>query len=130
MSLYEPRWHEPDEMLIKKSGHGGSDYLTVRMFINCICENKQPEFPFDLHSSISMSSVAILAHRSMLEGGMPYDIPDFTKEEDRKKYETDSLSPFPNGNGVQNSIPCCSHPEHRPTEEQIRLYKQYFQISD
>ncbi len=40
-----------------------------------------------------MSSVAILAHRSMLEGGVPYDIPDFTREAGRRLYENDRLPP-------------------------------------
>lgn len=36
-----------------------------------------------------MSSVAILGHRSMLEGGKPFDIPDFKNESDCNLYEND-----------------------------------------
>lgn len=124
ISLYEPRWNDKDEAMIEQSGHGGSDFITARMFLDCIRENRQPEFPFDLHTSVTMSSVAILAHRSMLEGGMPYDIPDFTKEEDRKKYENDRITPFIKYDGSTPDIPCCSHHDHKPTEEQLRLYHE------
>jgi hypothetical protein len=51
-----------------------------------------------------MASVAILGHRSLLENGTPYDIPDFHNEEDRKKYENDTLSPFYHSDGREPSI--------------------------
>ena len=106
--LYTPAWNDKDEELIKKSGHGGGDYLTLRMFRDCILNGTQPEHPFDLHSAITMASVAILGHRSMLEGGTPYDIPNFRIEEDRKKYENDRLTPFCKTDGSKPDIPACS----------------------
>lgn len=123
-NLYDPLWHDKDEALIKKSGHGGGDYLTVRMFLDCIREGKQPEHPFDIYSAINMSSVAILSHRSVLEGGMPYDIPDFHLEENRVKYENDRLSPFWGQDGSAPTLPCCSHPYFKPTEEQLKGFDE------
>ena len=124
VNLYEPKWNDPDEEIFKTSGHGGGDYLTARVFLECIKKGKQPEHPFDIYSAINMSSVAILAHRSMLEGGKPYDIPDFTKEEDCKLYENDRLSPFYGVDGSEPVIPCCSHTDFKPTEKQIENYKK------
>jgi predicted dehydrogenase len=124
VNLYEPKWNDPDEEIFKTSGHGGGDYLTCRMFLDCIKEGKQPEHPFDIYSAINMSSVAILAHRSMLEGGIPYDIPDFTKEEDCKRYENDRLTPFYGADGSEPTLPCCSHTDFRPTEKQMENYKK------
>ena len=123
-NLYKPSWNDKDEELIVKSGHGGGDYLTARMFLDCIREGKQPEHPFNIHSAIAMSSVAILAHRSMLEGGKPYDIPDFTKPEDCALYENDRLSPNYGTDGSEPTLPCCSHPDYKPTEKQLQLYKE------
>jgi len=123
-SFYEPGWNDKDEDFIKQSGHGGGDYITARMFLDCIKEGRQPEHPFDLHSAIAMSSVAILGHRSMLEGGKPYDIPDFTKEEDIKLYENDRLTPFWGTDGSNPSIPCCSQTDYAPNETQMSLYKK------
>ncbi len=98
--------------------------ITARMFIECIKEGKQPEFPFDVHSAVTMSSVAILANRSALAGGMPFDIPDFKCEEARKQYENDRETPFVGSNGRQPTIPSCSHNEYAPTEKQLELYKE------
>ena len=95
--------------------------MISRIFVECLKEKKTPPFPFDVHSAVAMSSVAILAHRSMLEGGMPYDIPDFHSEEERVKWETDTLSPFPKEDGTRD-IPCCSHPDYEPTEEQLAKF--------
>ena len=120
--LYEPSWNDPDEDLIRTSGHGGGDYLTARMFLNCIRAGKQPEHPFDIYSATTMSSVAILAHRSALNGGASYELPDFHLEEHRKQYENDRLSPFFGKDGSAPTLPCCSHPEYRPTDRQMELY--------
>ena len=87
VSLYTPEWNDPDEELIKKCGHGGADFITLRIFLDCVQRGVQPEHPFDIYSAVAMSSVAILGHRSVLNGGIPYDIPDFRLEEDCRKYE-------------------------------------------
>jgi hypothetical protein len=105
-NFYMPEWNDPQENLIEKSGHGGGDFIVVRDFLNCIRENKRPEF--DEYFATNMASVAILAHRSILEGGKPYDIPDFRLEEDRKKYENDRETPFYGSDGSEPTIPCAS----------------------
>ncbi len=121
-NLYEPAWNDKDEELIKNSGHGGGDYIVARMFLQCIKEGKQPEHPYDIHSAVTMSSVAILGHRSMLNGGKTYDIPDFHNEECRKEYENDRYSPFYYTDGRMPDIPCCSVTDYKPTQEQIDKY--------
>ena len=63
-----------------------------------------------------MSAVAVLALRSSQNGGKEYQIPDFTKEEDRLLCEHDTDSPFPDENG-HATMACCSHPDYMPTEE-------------
>ena len=122
INLYEPAWNDPDEQLLLTSGHGGGDFLTCRMFLDCIKQKKQPEHPFDIYSAVAMSSVAILSHRSMLEGGKPYDIPDFRKEADCKLYENDRETPFYGTDGGEPTIPCCSHTDFSPTDKQMDIY--------
>ena len=121
-NFYMPEWHDPQEDLISKAGHGGGDFIIIREFFECIRENKKPEFVE--YFATNMASVAILAHRSMLEGGKPYAIPDFRLESDRKKYENDRHTPFYGTDGGAPDIPCCSVPDFKPTDEQIRLYKK------
>lgn len=122
--LYDPEWNDPDEEMIVSSGHGGSDYLTARIFLRCIEEGRQPEHPYNIYAATAMSSVAILAHRSMMNGGQPMDIPDFREEACLKAYENDRLSPFYGTDGSTPDIPCCSNPDFRPTEEQLKKYNE------
>ena len=124
INCYTPEWNDKDEEIIKTCDHGGSDFITARMFLECIKEGKQPEHPFDIYSAVNMSSVGILAHRSALEGGKPYEIPDFTKEEWRKKYENDRLSPFPGENGEKSTIQVCTNPDYKPSGKQLELYDE------
>ncbi len=120
VNFYQPEWNDIDKEQAEKAGHGGGDFFVIKEFFNCIRNNKKPVF--DEYFSTTMASVAILAHRSMLENGIPYDIPDFKKEEDREKWEKDFLSPFYKNNGEKPDIPCCSNPDYKPTEEQFDAY--------
>ena len=119
---YEPEWNDKDEKLIELSGHGGGDFLVVREFLTCIRENKQPFF--DVYRSTTMASVAILSHRSLLERGVPYDIPDFHDESELIRYENDRLTPFYGDNGEEPSLPCCSHPDFVADEDTIEDYRR------
>lgn len=121
-NLYEPEWNDKDEADIENSGHGGGDFIVARMFLDCIKENRQPEHPYDIYSAVTMSSVAILGHRSVLSGGIPFDIPDMHKEECRKQFENDRETPFWGSDGSAPTIPCCSKTDYKPTEEQINNY--------
>ena len=61
--------------LIRKAGHGGGDFFVIRKFFECVRNQTMPDF--DIYFATRLASVAILAHRSLLENGVPYDIPDF-----------------------------------------------------
>lgn len=123
-NLYEPSWNDSDEELIENAGHGGGDFIVARMFLDCLREGRQPEHPYDIYSAVAMSSVAILGHRSVLNGGQPYDIPDFRLEECRKQYENDTETPFHGTDGSKPTIPCCSVIDYTPSEEQINNYRE------
>lgn len=120
---YEPEWNDDDKETIERAGHGGGDFYVIKEFFDCIRENRKPEM--DEYFATTCASVAILSHRSMLEKGVPYNIPDFRNEEDRKKYENDTLSPFFGKDGSAPDLPCCSHPDFKPTDEQ---YKNYLEL--
>ncbi len=122
VNFYEPEWDDADEDFIEKAGHGGGDYIVGRMFLDCIKAGRQPEHPYDIYSAITMSSVAILSHRSVLNGGTPFDIPDFHLEECRKQYENDNETPFYSSDGSKPTIPCCSKTDYQPSQEQLDAY--------
>lgn len=122
INLYDPEWNDKDEKLIVTSGHGGADFVTLRMFVECVKNGTQPRHPFDIYSAVAMSSTAILAHRAIINGGGTYEIPDFKTEEARKAYENDEDTPFYGPNGEKPTIPCCSNPDYAPTEKQVSDY--------
>jgi predicted dehydrogenase len=124
-STYNPAWNDPDEALIKKADHGGGDFLVIREFFDCIREGRRPEF--DVYFATTMASVGILAHRSLLERGVPYDIPDFHDEAQRTKYENDRLTPFVGADGSAPTLPCCSHPDYKPSAEELAEYEALLQ---
>ena len=119
INSYIPDWAEDEKEFAEKAGHGGSDFFVIREFFTCIREGKKPVF--DEYFATAMASVAILGHRSLLEKGVPYDIPDFRNEEDRKKWENDYTSPF-FCDGKDPDIPCCSVPDYIPDEEKFKNY--------
>ena len=119
--IYKPTLNDKDQAMIEKAGHGGGDFFVAREFFDCIREGRSPEF--DVYFATTMASVAILAHRSILEGGTPYDIPDFRKEEDRVRYENDTASPFWGTDGTPPSLPASRMADyHTLTEEGCARY--------
>lgn len=122
VNFYDPQWDDAQREEIERAGHGGGDFFVIRTFFDCIRQNKQPAF--DYRFAANLSAVAILAHRSILNGGNPYAVPDFGREEDCRKYESDTLSPFHYSDGTPPSIPCCSDMRYCPTELQICRYEE------
>lgn len=115
---FEPGLKEDAE----KAGHGGGDFFIVREFFGSIRENRKPIF--DEYFATTMASVAILGHRSAMEYGTPYDIPDFRKEEDRVKYENDFLTPCYDSKGNAPTIANTERAEYVPTEESMKAYDE------
>ncbi len=121
INCYDPEQNPEDAELAKNAGHGGGDFFVAREFLECIRMGKKP--PFDVYFATTMASVAILAHRSILGGNQPYDVPDFHKEEDRVKFENDTLCPIPLSDGTEPNIPCNSRP-CTPSDLQIKNYRK------
>ncbi len=56
--------------------HGGIDYLTLKVFFDCIKEEK--EFPIDVYDAAAWMSISCLSEQSIAQGGAAVEIPDFT----------------------------------------------------
>lgn len=98
-----------------KTGHGGSDFMVMYYFIKAIENGEQPYW--NVYRSTAMASCAILGWRSIINGNIPYDIPDFSKEEDKRLWENDRISPFPDANG--NADVRCSSIPYAPSAEDM-----------
>jgi hypothetical protein len=88
---YTADWSEHGE-LASHAGHGGGDFWVLYHFGQAIQKNEQPYL--NVYRACAMSAIGILAWKSACEGGVPYDMPKWDDEEDRKKYENDNWTPF------------------------------------
>ncbi len=122
INSYVPDWSEDEKEFAEKAGHGGSDFFVIKEFFDCIRNGRKPIF--DEYFATAMASVAILGHRSLLEKGIPYDIPDFRSEEDRAKWENDFSTPFYSETKAPD-IPCCSVPDYKPDAEKFNNYLKF-----
>lgn len=92
LRTYSAEWPAEFASLAKAAGHGGGDFWVLHYFSEAIRKNEKPYL--DVYKACAMSSIGILAWKSVCNGGACYDVPKFYDEEDRKKYENDNWTPF------------------------------------
>lgn len=125
VNLYDARIDDKEKNIIITSQHDGSDYLTVRIFVDSIRAKTQPPFPFDIYSAVTMSAVAYFAHMSLLQNGNTFEIPDFKNKEVLSQYENCNDSPFYNNDGKTPTLPCCAaNPDYKPSKKQLEMFCQ------
>lgn len=93
---YVPDWPEYKD-LAEKAGHGGGDFWTTFHFARAI-RSGEPPF-LDVYRGVAMSSVGILAWKSALQDGAPFELPDFKDEASRSRFAADHWSPWPEDAG-------------------------------
>lgn len=72
----------------KDSGHGGSDFFILD---NMIAKIKgEPADMIDIYEACDMFLPGMFAFRSLLNGGVPTEIPNMRKKEDRDKWRNDT----------------------------------------
>ena len=71
-----PLWQRYGEYA-KESGHGGMDFFVLNAFVESAKRNTAP--PLDVYDAASWSAVTPLSATSILEGGAPQNLPDFTR---------------------------------------------------
>ena len=59
------------------AGHGGMDWFVFNGFVEAVKQKKQT--PIDVYDSVTMSVITPLSEKSIKEGNMPQEFPDFTK---------------------------------------------------
>lgn len=71
-----PLWRKFGDLAIQ-TGHGGSDYLCMREFVEAI--RNRTEFPIDVYDAATWSIITALTEESVLNRSRPVDFPDFTR---------------------------------------------------
>jgi predicted dehydrogenase len=72
-----PWWREMAQENLEGIGHGGTDYLELKLFIKAVREKTQT--PIDVYDSATMSSIVGLSERSIAQGSKVIECPDFTR---------------------------------------------------
>ena len=74
--LYEHAWWKALRSGAGAAGHGGTDDLELRLFIEAARNRTQP--PMDVYDAALMSANGPLSEESIAKGGAPVAYPDFT----------------------------------------------------
>jgi predicted dehydrogenase len=84
-----PHWDELGEMAAK-TGHGGGDFWVLYYFARHVLLGEPG--PFDIYKAADCTIPGILAYRSSMENGKPFDVPDFRDKSVRRKYRSDTYA--------------------------------------
>jgi hypothetical protein len=87
--LVDPDWGELTP-LAESMGHGGGDFFVLYYFARH-CLLGEPAF-FDVYRSADVTIPGILAYRSAVENGKPYDVPDFRQRAPRDAWRADHFA--------------------------------------
>jgi predicted dehydrogenase len=114
----EPPHHAEEA---RAAGHGGGDFFVNFDFAEAIRRNEQPYL--NVYRGLEMAMVGILAWRSCLSQGAPFEIPNVRDEAARKLYENDAWSPWPEDAGPGQPPPSIRG-MNPPTEQAVAFARQ------
>lgn len=87
LRVYQPDMHVPEESKLK--GHGGSDYISMNHFVKKILGEPDADI-IDVYEALDMFLPGMFAYRSVLNGGIPMEIPNMRDKEERERYRNDT----------------------------------------
>lgn len=74
---YDHPLHAEYEAVGTRGGHGGMDWLVCRAFVEAVKNGTNT--PIDAYDSVTWLAIGALSEMSIKGGGIPVEIPDFTK---------------------------------------------------
>ena len=84
----------------KDFGHAGSDYYCMTNFISRLQGNPDADV-IDVYEAMDMALPGLMAHRSILQGNIPLEVPDMRLKEIRDRYRNDHACTDPKVAGDQ-----------------------------
>lgn len=104
---YQPKPRISSELARITQGHGGSDFYTMHYFLEKILGRPEGEESIDVYQALDMGVPGILAYKSICNGNVPMEVPDFRNKGVREKYRNDNWCTNPDVAG-DNLAPFCS----------------------
>ncbi len=97
---YEPRREPPkgDFSAAEFNDHGGADFYCIQGFIDKVLGDDNADY-IDVYEAVDMTIPGLFAYRSLLQGGVPLDIPDLRDPKQRDLYRNDTLCTDPKAAG-------------------------------
>ena len=92
---YNPTYFVDTEKQLGKMGHGGSDFYPTHFFIDKILGLPGGDLAIDIYQALDMGICGILAWRSVLNGNIPMDVPNFRDPAQREPYRYDNACTNP-----------------------------------
>lgn len=107
-------------------GHGGGDFYSMYFFVERILGNENADI-IDIYEALDMSLPGIFAYRSILQGGIPMQIPNLRNKQERDAWRNDTACSDPKVAGDM-LLPVYSkgNPEI-PAEVYTRMRQKYLQ---
>ena len=75
--------------LASPSGHGGSDWYVMYNVVEAVRGRENMDV-IDVYEAMDMFLPGMFAYRSVLQGGIPLDIPDLRNPEERERWRNDT----------------------------------------
>ena len=95
---YEPKGQFDDQAF--DYGHGSADYYCMWNFIEKLRGNPDAD-TIDVYQALDMFLPGLFAHRSILNGNIPFDIPNLRNKEERDAWRNDVACTDPKVAGEQ-----------------------------
>ena len=97
--IYRPAHIFPEA---EASGHGGGDYCTTHFFIRSILgDETAKQYAVDVYDAVDMCIPGILGYKSIVNGGIPMEVPNLRDPAARDKFRNDTFCTFPEIAGDQ-----------------------------
>jgi predicted dehydrogenase len=87
---YRPKPRLDTELSKMISTHGGGDFYTMHYFLEKILGRPEGEECVDIYQALDMALPGILAYKSICNGNIPVEVPDFRDKMLREKYRGDN----------------------------------------
>lgn len=89
---YKPVHEQADKL--EGFGHGGSDFYSMYYFAEKILGNENAD-TIDVYEALDMFLPGVFAFRSVLDGGIPKEIPNLRDKAEREKWRNDTACTSP-----------------------------------
>ncbi|MBR3991986.1 MAG: hypothetical protein IKI91_07590 [Clostridia bacterium] len=104
--------------------YGGAEHICFSHFIDKVLGDEDAD-TIGVYEALDMTLPGLFAYRSILQGGVPLEVPDLRDPAQREKYRNDTLCTDPKAAGDM-LVPACSKGEPEIAPEVYEKVRQKF----